>query len=92
MIECYFMCQSNNGSITDSHPLRRWSHCYVQSLEGIKDPRAPLRLQTFIAAAGFVNIEHRMIQMPLCEWPNGTRSCAESKASFTDGTLTWICY
>lgn len=72
MIECYFMCQSNNGSITESHPLRRWSHSYIRSLEGIKDPRAPLRLQALLTAAGFVEVEHRMIQMPLCGWPDGT--------------------
>lgn len=68
MIECYFMCQSNNGSITESHPLRRWSNNYIRSLEGIKDPRAPLQLQNLFTAAGFVEIEYRMIQMPLCGW------------------------
>jgi hypothetical protein len=72
MIECYFMCQSNNGSITESHPLRRWSDSYIRSLEGIKDPRAPLRLQALLTAAGFVEVEHRMIQMPLSGWPEGT--------------------
>lgn len=72
MIECYFMCQSNNGSITESHHLRRWSSSYIRSLEGMKDPRAPLRLQALLAAAGFVEIEHRMIQLPLCGWPDGT--------------------
>ena len=71
MIECYFMCQSDNGSITDSHPLRRWSNNYIQSLGSIKDPRAPLRLQSLFTAAGFTEIEHRMIQMPLCGWPDG---------------------
>lgn len=74
MTECYFMCQSNNGSITESHPLRRWSNSYLQSLEGIKDPRAPLRLQTLLSAAGFVGIEYKMIQMPLCGWPDGGSS------------------
>lgn len=71
MIECYFMCQSNNGSITDAHPLRRWSNQYIRSLEGIKDPRAPTRLSNLVAQAGFTEIEHRMIQMPLCGWSDG---------------------
>ncbi|KAK3176798.1 hypothetical protein OEA41_008123 [Lepraria neglecta] len=74
MVECYFMCQSDNGSITDSHPLRRWSNNYIRSLEGIKDPRAPQRLQTLFTAAGFVEIEHTMIPMPLCGWSNDPRS------------------
>ena len=71
MVECYYMCQSDNGSITDSHPLRRWSSNYIRSLEGIKDPRAPQQLHTLVSTAGFVEIEHRMIPMPLCGWSNG---------------------
>ena len=75
MIECYYMCQSNNGSITDSHPLRRWSNNYIQSLGGgFKDPRVPLRLQSLCAAAGFTEIEYRMIPMPLCGWSDGRRN------------------
>lgn len=70
MTELYWMCQSDNGSITGSHPLRRWSDDYIRSLEGIKDPRAPLRLQGLFSAAGLVEIEHRMIRLPLCGWPS----------------------
>lgn len=70
MIECYFMCQSDNGSITESHALRRWSQKYIRSLEGIKDPRAPLRLQTLFTAAGLVEVENRMVPLPLCAWAN----------------------
>ena len=70
MVECYFMCQSDNGSLTDSHPLRQWSNNYIRSLEGIKDLRAPRRLPDLFTAAGFVEIEHRMIPMPLCGWSN----------------------
>lgn len=71
MIECYYMCQSNNGSITESHPLRRWSNSYISSIQGIKDPRAPMRLPALLAAAGFVEIEQQMIQLPLCGWSDG---------------------
>ena len=74
MIECYYMCQSDNGSITDSHPLRRWSSKYIQSIEGIKDPRAPLRLQTLFTAAGLDEIEYKMIPLSLCGWSNGKPS------------------
>lgn len=65
------MCQSDNGSIVDSHPLRRWSDHYIRSIEGIKDPRAPLRLHALFSAAGLVEIEQRMIPLPLCGWSNG---------------------
>ena len=71
MIECYYMCQSDNGSLTEAHPLRQWSDKYIQSLQGIKDPRAPLRLPSLVTGAGFVNVEHKMLQMPLCGWSNG---------------------
>ena len=81
MIECYFMCQSDNGSMTDSHPLRRWSLKYLESIGGIKDPRAPTKLPQLVAEAGFVEIEHRMIQMPLCGWPDGEYAHSQGPAS-----------
>lgn len=72
MIECYYMCQSDNGSITESHAIRRWSNNYIRSIDGIKDPRAPLQLQSLFLAAGFAEIESRMIQLPLSGWSTGT--------------------
>lgn len=72
MIEYYYMCQSDNGSITESHAIRRWSNNYIRSIDGIKDPRAPLQLQSLFTAAGLVEVESRMIQLPLCGWPTGT--------------------
>ena len=71
MIEGYYMCQSDNGSITDSHALRVWSTSYIRSMEGLKDPRAPLRLQALFAAAGLVEVDSKMIPLPLCGWSNG---------------------
>ena len=71
MIELYWMCQSDNGSLTDAHPLRRWSDNYIRSLEGIKDSRVPLRLHGLCSAAGFVEVEHKMIPLPLCGWSSG---------------------
>ncbi|KAK4694805.1 hypothetical protein P7C71_g2837, partial [Lecanoromycetidae sp. Uapishka_2] len=40
----------------------------------MKDPRAPLQLPGLVTAAGFVDVEHSMIQMPLCGWPNDARN------------------
>ena len=71
MVELYYQCQSDNGSLTDAHALRQWSTNYLRSLEGIKDPRAPTRLREFFIAAGFTNVEFRMIQLPLCGWSTG---------------------
>lgn len=71
MIECYYLCQSDNGSITDSHALRQWSHNYFRSLDGVKDLRAPLNLRDRFTAAGLVDVESQMIPLPLCGWSNG---------------------
>lgn len=71
MVECYYMCQSDNGSISDEHALRQWSQNYIRSLGGLKDLRAPLRLQAMFTTAGLVDIETRMIPLPLCAWSNG---------------------
>ncbi len=71
MIECYYMCQSDNGTMKDSHALRRWSNSYIRSIENIKDPRAPLRLQDHFTAAGLVDVDSKMIPLPLCGWSQG---------------------
>lgn len=71
MVECYYMCQSDNGSISDEHALRQWSQNYIRSLDGLKDLRAPLHLQTLFTRAGLVDVETRMIPLPLCAWSNG---------------------
>ena len=65
------MCQSDNGSITDSHALRRWSVAYMRAHESTKDPRVPMQLQTHLTEAGMVNVESRMIPIPLSPWPTG---------------------
>jgi hypothetical protein len=73
------MCQSDNGSITESHAIRQWSNAYMRSLDGVKDPRAPLQLQSMLTAAGLVNVESQMIPLPLCGWSNGTLKRAHKK-------------
>ena len=75
MVECYYMCQSDNGSINDTHALRQWSNNYIRALDGIKDLRAPLHFQTMFTAAGLTSVESRMIPLPLCGWSNGTLGC-----------------
>ncbi|MCJ1370700.1 hypothetical protein MMC20_001913 [Loxospora ochrophaea] len=73
MVECYYMFQSDNGSITDSNALRQWSNNYMTALGGTKDPRAPLRMQQMFSAAGLVEIECKMLPLPLCAWSNNAR-------------------
>lgn len=78
MIECYFKCQSDNGSITEAHAIRQWSEKYFESIDDIKDPRAPLRLYELCRNAGFVDVECKMIPLPLCGWPTGMRASVSS--------------
>ena len=70
-VECDFIAQSDNGSLTEAHALVQWSRKYVSALEAIKDPKAGQRLQALFSAAGFSDIGARMIPLPLCGWSNG---------------------
>ena len=71
MVECYFMSQSDSGLITETHALRRWSNLYMRAMEGLKDPRMPLRMETMLKAEGLEEVEVKMIPLPLCGWPTG---------------------
>jgi hypothetical protein len=51
--------------------LRQWSARYLESLDGLKDLRVALRLPNLMREAGFVDVEHRMIQLHTCAWSTG---------------------
>ncbi|KXX77354.1 Demethylmenaquinone methyltransferase, partial [Madurella mycetomatis] len=71
MVEIYFNAQSDNGTLTSNHALQVWSQSYMQSLQPAKDPRAPLRLQSWMTQAGFVEVESRLLTLPLSGWSSG---------------------
>jgi hypothetical protein len=71
MVEIYFNVQSDNGSITDQHALRQWSRTYRRALEDLKDLRVATRLEALMREAGLVDVDARMIQMPLSAWSSG---------------------
>lgn len=73
IVECYHMCQSDNGSITDNHALRQWSNKYMRSIEEVKDPRAALQLQALLTSAGFTEIQTNMVPLPTCAWGTDAR-------------------
>ncbi|KAH6687974.1 UMTA methyltransferase [Plectosphaerella plurivora] len=74
MVEIYFNAQSDNGTLTDDHALRRWSKGYMESIQPLKNPRAPLRMARWMREAGFtVNEEPRPIPLPTCGWPTDPR-------------------
>ena len=50
------------------HALRRWSDLYLESHEGLKDLRVPLRLPAMMREAGFVDVQNQMIQLYTCAW------------------------
>jgi hypothetical protein len=71
MVEIYFNVQSDNGSITDGHALRQWSQKYRRALDDLKDLRIGSRLGNLLTAAGLVEVDTNMIQLPLSAWPTG---------------------
>lgn len=76
MVEIYFNVQSDNGTITDRHALREWSQKYRRALEDLKDLRVGSRLGGLLTDAGLVDVDTRMIQLPLSAWPSGeSRRC-----------------
>ncbi|KAK1987981.1 UMTA methyltransferase [Colletotrichum cereale] len=73
MVEIYFNAQSDNGTLTQNHALRRWSRRYLDSMQPYKDPRAPLQMQSWMQSAGFDSVETQMIPLPTCSWSNDPR-------------------
>ncbi|EDN10665.1 conserved hypothetical protein [Histoplasma mississippiense (nom. inval.)] len=66
----YFNVQSDNGTITNDHALRQWSSRYARSIEDVKDPRVAMNLGNLLTSAGFVNVETKLINIPLAAWSN----------------------
>ncbi|KAF3924652.1 hypothetical protein AA313_de0204248 [Arthrobotrys entomopaga] len=73
MVEIYFNAQSDNGTLTEEHGLRRWSKTYLEIFEAGKDLRAPTRMQSLMEAAGFTEVQSRMIPLPLNGWSRDER-------------------
>lgn len=71
MVEIYYNAQSDNGSLTDENALRKWSTQYMRSLEDRKDLRIGSRLRTLLTDAGLVEVDLKMIPLPLSAWSNG---------------------
>ncbi|KAK3940647.1 S-adenosyl-L-methionine-dependent methyltransferase [Diplogelasinospora grovesii] len=76
MVEIYFNVQSDNGTLTANHALQVWSQNYMQSIQPYKDPRAALRLQNWMTQAGFVEVESRLLTLPLSGWSTDPRDHA----------------
>jgi len=68
MVEIYYNCQSDNGTLTEGSALRQWSSRYMSSLDRLKDVRAPLRLVNRMTEAGLVEIENNVLPLPLSGW------------------------
>jgi hypothetical protein len=66
-----YAIQRLTGSCLTAHALPQWSSRYLESMEGLKDLRVPLRLANMMTAAGFVDVEDRMIQLHTCGWSTG---------------------
>ena len=64
--------------------MRQWSNNYIRALEGRKDPRVALQMQNMLMAAGFTDVEGRMIPLPLCGWSNSRQSPSVIVALYTN--------
>lgn len=51
----------------------------MESLEGLKDLRVPLRLPNMMRDAGFVDVEHRMVMLHTCAWSTGRKPLLPSR-------------
>jgi hypothetical protein len=71
MVEVYHNVQSDNGSITDQHALRRWSRQYMRALEDRKDLRIGSKLKNLLLEAGLEEVDSNMIPLPLSAWSAG---------------------
>jgi hypothetical protein len=71
MVEIYYNVQSDNGSLTDENALRKWSTQYMRALEDRKDLRIGSRLRHLLTDAGLVEVDLKMIPLPLSAWSNG---------------------
>ncbi|KAJ5150251.1 hypothetical protein N7448_001829, partial [Penicillium atrosanguineum] len=81
MIEIYFNAQSDNGSLTDDHALRKWSTQYMRALEDRKDLRVASKLRNHFLNSGLVEVDSKMIQLPLSAWSNDPRMRAIGRSN-----------
>lgn len=73
-VEMYHNIQSDNGTISDDHAIRRLGDQYVGVMEDKKDLRAPMHLEGMLVEAGMVEVGSRMIQLPVNGWSNSKSS------------------
>ncbi|EFE45206.1 hypothetical protein TRV_00020 [Trichophyton verrucosum HKI 0517] len=81
MVEVYFNVQSDNGALTESNCLRKWSTSYIAALEDVKDLRSGMKLAGLMASAGLVDIESKIIPLPLSGWSTDPRMKAIGEAN-----------
>ncbi|KAH8889694.1 S-adenosyl-L-methionine-dependent methyltransferase, partial [Thozetella sp. PMI_491] len=74
LVEPYFNFQSDSGRLDDlGQHLTRWSQVYRETQEPYKNPRAGVDLGSWARAAGFVDVESRMLTLPLSGWSEDPR-------------------
>lgn len=73
IVELYLNAQSDNGRLTYDHALSKWSSRYLNTLSPRKNPRAALHMAGWMESAGFVDIESKLITLPMSDWPTEAR-------------------
>lgn len=69
--ELYLNVQSDNGSITPQHAVYQLNELFKQALDKNRDRHAPRNMERMMRDAGLVELESKVINIPLNEWPTG---------------------
>ena len=59
-------------------------------MEGLKDLRVPLRLPQMMTAAGFVDVDSRMLPLHTCAWSTGNLDPMSHDRKLPKLTLVWL--
>ncbi|KAF5501407.1 Secondary metabolism regulator LAE1 [Colletotrichum siamense] len=65
-----FNYYSDDGTLTEKHQFKQWSKSLVSALESIgRDPCPGPKLKGWVKDAGFQEISHKRLKVPVGPWP-----------------------
>ena len=61
---------TTNGEFTPGCPLDQWTDAIIEGIKGINlEPEPGPKLEGWVRNAGFENIHHRLLPIPVGQWP-----------------------
>lgn len=62
--------ESDDGTLTEENPIRRFTKLYVEAGEAAgRSFTLPLKYKEYLERAGFVDIVERRMKWPVSQWP-----------------------